>query len=232
MKLTQADRTRISDAIADAEKTTSGEIFCILADHVADYRETPVVWAAGAALIVPLALIPLGFGPDWLPAWLPGNSSDWSAGHASALTPSLGALIAAYALVQAVVFTLVLGLVSIPPVKRALTSRALKRKRAHETALAQFMAKGLHLTRSRTGVLIFAARGERQVEVVADEGIHAKVGEAVWNEAVAALTRRIREGRAADGFVEAIGLCGKVLAEHFPPEPGDTNELPNEVVEI
>jgi putative membrane protein len=38
--------------------------------------------------------------------------------------------------------------------------------------MEQFMSHGLHLTRNRTGVLIFAALAEHRVEVIADEGIY------------------------------------------------------------
>ena len=36
----------------------------------------------------------------------------------------------------------------------------------------------------------------------------------------------------ADGFVEAIGVVGALLAEHFPVTSGDVNELDDHVVEI
>jgi uncharacterized membrane protein len=33
-------------------------------------------------------------------------------------------------------------------------------------------------------------------------------------------------------MIDAIGLCGAVLAEHFPQLPDDTNELPDRLIEI
>jgi putative membrane protein len=42
----------------------------------------------------------------------------------------------------------------------------------------------------------------------------------------------MRQGRAGDGFVAAIGQCGAVLAEHFPPGVLNRDELPNKLVEI
>ena len=38
-------------------------------------------------------------------------------------------------------------------------------------AAEQFIAKNLHLTRERTGVMIFVSLGERMAELIADEGI-------------------------------------------------------------
>ena len=87
-------------------------------------------------------------------------------------------------------------------------------------------------TAQRTGVLIFAATAERYAEIVADAGINEKVSPKVWDDAIAALTSAIAEGRAGDGFVAAIEKCGAVLAEHFPPGALARDELPDKLVEI
>src|ERR1051325_4456159 len=57
--ISDADKTRIADAIRAAETKTSGEIFCVLAQNAGNYRLVPVAWAAALALIVPLPLIAL-----------------------------------------------------------------------------------------------------------------------------------------------------------------------------
>jgi putative membrane protein len=104
--------------------------------------------------------------------------------------------------------------------------------RAHAEAVNQFLAHGLHLTERRTGVLIFASAAERYAEILADQGINAKVGQEVWCGAVEAMVSAIRQGRPADGFVAAVEQCGAVLAEHFPPGVLNPDELPNKVVQI
>lgn len=228
MKISDADHARVDAAIAAAERTTSGEIICVIAREVSDYREVPLAWAAAAALLLPLALVPFGFDLGWLR----GLDGGWTAAHVSATDDAVGAALTVYALVQATVFVLVLLPVSLPPVRRALTPRALKRQRVHKAALEQFLAKGIHLTAARTGVLIFASLADHHVEIVADEAIHSKVKPDVWGDAVAALVRHMKAGRPADGFVEAIGLCGAILAEHFPPSAENPNELPDRLVEI
>ena len=53
----------------------------------------------------------------------------------------------------------------------------------------------------------------------------------VWAAAIAAISA-IKNGRAGDGFIAAINLCGEQLARHFPPGTLNPNELPNKVVEI
>jgi len=98
--------------------------------------------------------------------------------------------------------------------------------------MQQFLSRGIQNTQARTGVLIFASVSERYAEIVADQGINSKVTQAVWDNAIAALITAIKDGRPGDGFVAAIEMCGAVLAQHFPPDALNRDELPNKVVEI
>lgn len=226
--LTAEERGRIARAIAAAESRTSGEIFCVLAREVSSYRDIGLVWASAAALLLPLGLIPFGFDP----AWIPGLAISWEAGQLAARDATVGHAIAAYAVIQAAVFIGTYLLVRAPGLRRLTTPRAIRRERVRRAAMHQFLAHGLHVTEARTGVLIFAAMEDRQVEVIADQGIHSRVSDAVWIRAVEALTSALAARRAPEGFEAAIALVGDVLAEHFPPRPRDANELPDRLVEI
>lgn len=228
MRFTNSDHIRVAEAIAAAEAKTSGEIFCVFARQVSPYRDVAFGWSAGAALLLPLAVIPFGFDP----AWLPGFADGWEAAHLAARDVAVGTALAAYALLQAGVFLLMLALTSIPGVRRLLTPRSLRRERVRRAAMQQFLAHGLHVTEARTGVMIFAALADHQVEIIADQGIHSKVSDDVWAEAAAALARSMKAGQPVEGFQAAIGLCGAVLAEHFPPSPNDRNEIADKLVEI
>lgn len=220
--MTDDDRRAIAAAIAQAERTTSGEIYCIVAGDSADYREIPLAWAALMALVPPLIAAAFGWRPWWPDTgWLVQGASTDEARS-----------IFGYAAVQALLFALTAALVSIPAVKHALTPAPLKRARVRRAAVELFMTHGLQATEDRTGVLLYASLAERRVEVIADQTIHGRVGDDVWGDAAAALTAALAKGRAAEGFTEAIALCGRVLAEHFPPRPGDRNELPDRIVVI
>lgn len=226
MQLTPEAHQRIADAIATAETRTSGEIFCVLSRQVSTYRNVSLAWAGAAALLLPLALIPLGFEPRWVPGFADG----WEAAHLATRHLTIGHAIGAYALIQATVFIAVLLITSIPQVRLWVTPRSVRRARVRRAALEQFLAHGLHVTENRTGVLIFASVGEHQIEVIADQGIHARVGEDVWADAVEALASGLKKGDPAGGFEAAIALCGEVLAEHFPPGADDRNELADRLV--
>jgi putative membrane protein len=223
--LSEAEHERIAAAVASAETTTAGEIYCVLAPKVSDYRETPLAWAAGAALVLPALAVLAGWRPEILLDLING----WSAGHAS--TSSFAAL-AVYALAQAVVFLLAALVVATPAVRRLLTPASLKAERVHKAAMEQFLAKGLHLTKARTGVLLFASLAERRAEVIADEGIYAAAPKEVWDDVVQLLIAGLERKKPADGFVAAIQKSGEILAAHVPPDADNPNELPDRLVEL
>lgn len=228
MKFGPDEHARITAAIHEAEKITSGEIFCVFAHRVSHHADVVLAWAAGLALTVPLLLIPFGFNP----AWLPGFSAGWTAAHLAATEITVGLSLTAYAAVQLFVFALVCLIGCIPAVRRWMTPRILRASRCRRAAMNQFLAHGLHVTENRTGVLIFASEFDHHVEIVADESIHAVVDPEVWMDAVQALAGHLRCDRAAEGYEAAIALCGQVLARHFPPALRDRNELPDRLVEI
>ena len=119
-----------------------------------------------------------------------------------------------------------------PALRIHLVPRRQRYKAAHDNALRQFLARNVHRTTARTGVLVFVLIAERYAEVVADSGINSKVGQHVWDGVIRDLTQHAGDDRLADGFVKAIGQVGAVLAEHFPVTSGDANQLDDHLVEI
>ncbi|UDF04227.1 TPM domain-containing protein [Asticcacaulis sp. AND118] len=225
------DHARINAAIARAETNTSGEITCVIKKTALDYPETPLMWAAGSAFILPLIFLGLGVWPhDWLGPVLTAIAG-WNAPNVTGELLAAEAIIF-YALMQLLLFASVYLLVSVPKVKLWLTPRFITRRRAHKKALEQFMARGLHLTKERTGVMIFCALEEHFVDVIADEGIYTRVDKKEWNETVAALIAHIKKGDLTGGFETAVERCGTVLAAHFPPGAVNPNESPDVLIEI
>ena len=219
---------RIAKAIAEAETRTSGEIFCVMSRQVSSYRDVSLGWAAAAALILPLAVIPLGMDPSWVP----GLADAWQAGHLAFTDVAVAQTLSAYALIQAATFISVFLLTSIPTVRRWVTPHQVRQARVRKAALQQFLAHGLHVTEARTGVLLFACADDHQVEVIADQGIHSRVDPEVWADAVQALAKGLKAGDPVDGFQTAIALCGDVLARHFPPKAPNRNEVADKLIVI
>ena len=225
MSFSDADRSRIAAAIAAAELNTSGEIVCVVTDRSPRYPATGLTVATLFAFALPLLAVTLGFDFAALMPW-----RSWSIDDASG---DLRAAIEAYAVVQVVIFALVAVLLVWTGLGAALTPRAIKRDRVHGEAMSQFRARGLGRTRARTGVLIYVSMADQIAEVVADEGIYAKVAPEFWGTTIAALLAGLKAGEPARGFVDAVALAGGVLAEHFPPEARDNpNELPDRLIEL
>ena len=210
--LTPDDHRRIEAAVASAEEGTGGDIFCVLAGEVSSYREVPIAWGAAAALIVPPAVMAVALGPV-LAAITAGG---WTAAQASAVQNQVAFALTGYGIAQLLLFGIVTLLASFAPVRRLLTPRFLKRHRVKKAAYHHFVAAHSHVRESETGVLIFVALVERQVEVLADAAIHDKVGDAVWEAAAAAVQEGMKHPDPTAGIEKAIAICGEALKEHFP----------------
>jgi putative membrane protein len=202
-ELSDADRTRIADAIRAAEAKTAGEIYVIVADSAGEFRFVPVLWAALIALVEPWPLHLL---------------TSWST--------------TVILLLQVVTFALTALAVSHPALRHRLVPRSIAAATSRKTAQALFMTHGLHLTEQRTGVLIYVALADRRVEIVADAGINRKVAQTDWDDVARDVVEAADKGALSDGLVAAVQRAGALLARHFPPAPQDRNELPDRVVEI
>ena len=98
-------------------------------------------------------------------------------------------------------------------------------------AKIQFERLGMTGTAARNGVLIFLAPRSRSFAVIGDTGVHEKCGDAFWTELAAAMTEHFKRGDFTAGLVLGIARAGALLAENFPRQTDDRNELPNSVEE-
>lgn len=93
-----------------------------------------------------------------------------------------------------------------------------------------FAELNMHETEQRNGVLIYLAFKPHLLAVVGDEGIHQKVGEAFWQAVYAAMRHHCKQGEFTQAIQAGVLQVQQALAEHFPIQEGDRNELSNEVV--
>jgi putative membrane protein len=112
-------------------------------------------------------------------------------------------------------------------VTRRLVPARLQREAVLARAEQAFIEQGVTETRDRSGVLLFLSETEHRLELLADRGIHERVGSEVWQALVDDVVGAIRKGQAASGLTRAIDAIGARLAEHFPPSADDVNELPD-----
>jgi putative membrane protein len=203
MSISADERERIAAAILDAESRTSGEIVCVLARTSCDATALPILLAALVALMSPWPLVAF-----------------------SAMPVNL------ILLLQLIVFFGLAATLCLPRVRIALAPRAARRAMAHRAAMEQFMIRGIGRKADRTGVLIFVSLAERYARIVADRAIAERVQNREWQAAVDALIAHTRDGRIADGFVAAIGACGRILEEHFPRDASSRADLPDRIYVI
>jgi putative membrane protein len=212
--LTAEDHARIEAAVREAETGTSGAIYCVLAGEVSSYREVPIAWGAAAALLIPP--IVLAFGLRYILVAFTGGG--WTAAQAGAIEPQMALVLTGYAVSQTLLFAAVALVVSLAPIRRRLTPRFLKTHRVKKAAFHHFVAAHTHARESETGVLIFVALVDRQVQVLADRAIHEKAGDIVWNGAARAVQDGMRAPDPTAGIIDAIRLCGEALKAHFPSD--------------
>ena len=84
-------------------------------------------------------------------------------------------------------------------------------------------------TEHNNGVLIYLLLADRDVEIVADRGIHARVG-AGWEEICARMEQCFRKGQFEAGVLEGIRAVGDQLVRHFPSDGQGPNELSDKAV--
>ena len=223
MQLTAADHVTVSAAIAAAEAHSNGEIVAVATPLSDSYHDVALHWAI-AVLILVLAWA--AWQPEWLGWWYEALLGGWRA------EPTLGQLLTFLMVLAVLKFTAVLLILKWMPLRLALTPAATKHRRVRRRAVVVFRAAAERRTVGRTGILIYLSMAEHRAEIVADEAILAVTDASTWGEAMAALLVEVRAGRPAEGICAAIAIVGAVLGQHFPREGGDSNEIPDKLIEL
>jgi uncharacterized membrane protein len=101
---------------------------------------------------------------------------------------------------------------------------------SRERAIGWFGRLHVWDTTHNAGVLIYLLLADRRVELVADRGIHSKVGTAAWEAICGEMQQEFARGQFERGVVIGVRAVSDLLAEHFPPTGHDSNELPDKPV--
>jgi uncharacterized membrane protein len=80
-------------------------------------------------------------------------------------------------------------------------------------------------TERNDGVLVYLLLADRDVEIVADRGIHAQVGAQAWETICKTMEAHFHAGDFAKGALEGVAAISALLARHSPRGAGDSNEL-------
>ena len=81
-------------------------------------------------------------------------------------------------------------------------------------------------TEHNNGLLIYLLLADRAVEIVADRGVHAKVGTEEWGKVCRQMELAFKQSNYRDGVIKGVQAVARHLVQHFPADD-DPDELPN-----
>jgi len=114
-----------------------------------------------------------------------------------------------------------------------LERRVRRAHRGGDPTLARardiFARLEMHDTTHRGSVLIYLAVEDRKLAIIGDDAIHARVGDEYWIRVRDGMVSRLREGRAREAVVEAVGEVGRALSRHFPRGSDDRPDPNNDL---
>ena len=207
----------IEDAIARAESNTSGEIVPVVASVSGRYDRSEDIFGVLFSLI--LLTIAWLYTQEITPI-----DGQWESEVKTVITlPWALAIIFLGFIVGAI-------LASFFPVLRLIfISKKEMREEVGRKALEAFHQFRIRGTQGATGVLIYVSLYEHNVRVLGDEAISEKLKQQDWDDVCNLVVEGMKSKQPAEKLVEAIEICGQLLAEHFPIEEDDQNELPNKL---
>jgi uncharacterized membrane protein len=94
-----------------------------------------------------------------------------------------------------------------------------------------FWGLKMDMTQDRNGVLVYVAMKDQQFAILADQGIHERVGQTFWEKEVSLMKGHFKNNHPAEAIVAVVNDIGMALKTHFPYNRStDKNELPDDIV--
>lgn len=204
--LTDDEVKKVSAAVHNAEQQTSGEIVPMVVRRSSMVGHVPFqLYSLVVIFILFLRLALDGADLNW--------RLDLAAGVVGVLSVPLA-----------------LWLSRSQHVQRWLIPKMDRDFEVLERAKLEFYESHIFQTQGQTGVLIFISLMEKQAVVLADKAISSKMPTETWQAVVDLIISGIQSGAPAAGLISAVEKCGHILAENFPIQPRDKNELPNDLI--
>lgn len=204
--LTDEDVKKISEAVHQAEETTTGEIVPVIVRRSSAIRHIPLTLTLILLVILFFIEFPfkdLLFVSPWIYLW-----------------PVFAVLF----------YLLALVLTKHKTIQRIFVPDADEHDQAFQRAQLEFYLNRVSDTQKETGILIFVSVMERKAFILADRGVSEKIAPAVWQELVHELSQKLHKGEWSQGFQDCIRQCGQILTTHFPIQGEVRNELRNDLV--
>jgi putative membrane protein len=212
MFLTRAEADAIEARTAALEAHAGVQVVTAVVGKADHYAELPwKAFALGAALAALAVVIADWLRPDWA-------SSQAALRHVLAILGS-GAVSALLTIIA-------------PSYARMFLTTQRRDSEVRHYAQSVFLRRELFATQGRNGILVLVCLFERKVEVLADQGLHNRVGEPQWRSVIARMTAALAADRVAEALELGLARLDEILRERGPPpEPGTRNELANRPIE-
>jgi len=101
----------------------------------------------------------------------------------------------------------------------------LRGQSARDRAVGVFSHLRVWDTEHNNGVLIYVLLADRDVEIVADRGVHAHVGAEGWEKICRDMEASFRAGKFEEGVLHGVRTVGAHLTRHYPAQGKGRNEL-------
>jgi uncharacterized membrane protein len=116
------------------------------------------------------------------------------------------------------------GALDLPELLRGITAR--------ERALEVFSSLRVWDTEHNNGVLIYLLLADRDVEIIADRGIHQRIAIGEWERVCRAMESLLRQEQYEAAVLQGVTLVGALLQQHYPTTGMKRNELDNRPVVV
>lgn len=216
-KITEESLERVSAGIQKGERSTTGEIAVALIEESADYSFHELAFSLLLGALVTAFLIPLHGSIEALLSGFFWEPPVWS-------------IALFYGTTGFFVTVITFFFANIPAIDRSIIPRPVRERHVYNRAIRHFVESGIYSTEAHTGILIFISWMEREVRLLADTGIAAKIHPQEWKNITADLARGISSGQFEHALEKAVSECGTLLASYFPATGENPNELENTVI--
>jgi putative membrane protein len=211
MKLSEQDKSHISELAARVEARTGIQVLAVVTGKSDAYPEIP--WKAfsmGAALATLAQAVAVSLRLEWDP--IPSLLS-WTAVLGAGMVLALAAIF-------------------LHPVARLFLGKERAAEETKQYAQSLFLERGLTRTQSRTAVLILASQFEHRSAIVADTGIIDRIPQTELEKIAAAMDASLARGSAPVALAGGLSTLEELLLQRgFAPAPGAGDEIAQEFLE-
>lgn len=212
MPLSLAERNQLDDAVAQVEAMTGAQVIVACVPMSDSYAELP--WLAFAC-VTAFASLAIAAADVLNPGW--GMDTAF-------LFAILSILASAAAAALATLF--------IPPLARCFLRKSRAEIEVRQQAQSLFLQHELFATRERCGVLILVSEFEREILILPDTGVSAKLPQSAFDAVIDSMRGPLARGRLAQGFEIGLATLQAAFVEHgLRFDPSSVQELPNSLQE-